>query len=54
MKKRKKQYYKALLRQWKGYHDIQIDYAMMRQKDWYKIIDIVKREGPERVCSHET
>lgn len=47
--KRKKQYFKALLQQWRAYHDIEIDYNMMREEDWYKLVEIVKKEGPERL-----
>ena len=51
--KRKKQYFKALLQQWKAYHDIEIDYNMMREEDWYKLIEIVKQDGPKRLENHE-
>ena len=53
--KRKKHYFKALLKKWRAYHDIEIDYNMMREEDWYRLVEIVKKEGSERlnIQNHE-
>ena len=43
MKKRQKQYFNYILQQWKQHKPICYGFTQMREEDWYRLTEIVKR-----------
>ena len=45
--KRKKLFFRYLMERWRQHKPIEFENEMLREKDWYRLIEIVKRGGPE-------
>lgn len=46
-KLRKKMYMKYLLKGWSEHKPINVRYDMLRLKDWYRIVELIKRGGQD-------
>ena len=46
-KQRKKMYMRYLLKQWSAHKFVKVRYDMIQETDWYRIIEIIKRGGPD-------
>lgn len=44
--KRKKLFFRYLMERWRQHKPIEFGNEMLREKDWYRLIEIVKRGGP--------